>query len=90
MHETRTKNIKGSTLKLVENFRNPVIYIHQPTLARHVGTSSSFHNLCKSKVAPNDAVVAESSIPTSSKNTQDAVLNLNKIAEEKETPLFCQ
>ena len=41
-------------------------------------------------MAPNDAVVAESSIPTSSKNTQDAVLNLNKIAEEKETPLFGQ
>ena len=62
--------LKLNTIHLRVNFRNPVTYIHQPTLARHVGTSSSFHDWLRSKVAPNDAIVAESSIATSSKNTQ--------------------
>ena len=66
MCEARIRNIKGSALKSMENFRNPVTYIHQTTLARHVSISSSFHNWCKTKVAPNDTVVAESSAPSSS------------------------
>ena len=70
-----TRNIKGFILKSVENFRYSVTYIHRPTLARHVGTSISFHNWWKSKVAPNDAVVAESSSKkTSSKKTQPTVI----------------
>lgn len=74
MCEARTRNIKDdSALKSVENFRNPVTYIHGPTLARNIGTSSSFHNWRKSKLAPNDTVVTETSVPTSSKNTQPTV-----------------
>ena len=48
-------------------------YIHQQTLARLVGTSSSLHIWCKNKVVPNDTVVAQSSISTSSKNTQPTI-----------------
>ena len=75
MSEAQTRNIKGFILKSVENFRYSITYIHRPTLARHVGTSISFHNWWKSKVAPNDAVVAESSSKkTSSKKTQPTVI----------------
>ena len=65
MCEAQTRNIKGSALKSAENSRNPVTYIHRPTLARYVGTSSSFYNWFKCRVAPSDAVVAESSMSTS-------------------------
>ena len=54
MCEAWTRNIKCFALKSVENFRNPVTCIHRPTLARHVVISRSFHNCCKSKVAPNE------------------------------------
>ena len=73
MCEARIRNIRGSALTSVENFRNPVTYIHRSTLPRHVGTKSSFQNWSKSKVAPNDAVVSEITVPTSSKNTQPTV-----------------
>ena len=53
MQEARARNIKGSALKSVKNFQNAVTYIHQPTLARHVGNNDSFHNWCKRKLVPN-------------------------------------
>ena len=53
MWEARARNIKGSALKSVENFRNAVTYIHRPTLTRHVGNNDSFHNWCKRKLVPN-------------------------------------
>ena len=81
MREGRSRNIKGSALKSNSFFPESVTYIHRSTLARHEGTSTSFHHRCKEKIRCKSISVEQpqssSSIP-GQKRVNETIINNSK------------
>ena len=44
------RNLNKKIQKLITNYHQPVSYIHHGTVQRHVGTSDSIHNSCKTEL----------------------------------------
>ena len=50
MTEATKRGLRGKVLTSTQSYRNPVKYIHKPTLQRHVGNEKSMHHWCKKEV----------------------------------------